>query len=286
MDSIISIGVCWLVLDAKGRSELQTGHGPEEGHVTPPGSQRHSAVSRRRSDKGQGVQQIQGNSFARMFSVASPMKWFIFVFGHRAEQQFEIPEDEAEWVGLTLEEAVEKQRQLEHKVTWSQLNKMLQSHPKRSSEMCMCRFWYRKFIYVCVCLFLPGARAAVQGVCGKADRGAAHPKTVRASSDWKQMNTNKWNLLVSVCARHTENRKQPLFISFPLLCLAGRTLNTGVNTAAVHSLSLYKIFLKNVTFIFGFASLLTGSEKIAFYILYMDLFQQVKAWLYMVVFWG
>lgn len=33
------------------------------------------------------------------------------------EQQFEIPEEEAEWVGLSLEEAVEKQRLLEHKVT-------------------------------------------------------------------------------------------------------------------------------------------------------------------------
>lgn len=30
-------------------------------------------------------------------------------------KQFEIPEEEAEWVGLSLEEAVEKQRQLEHK---------------------------------------------------------------------------------------------------------------------------------------------------------------------------
>lgn len=30
-------------------------------------------------------------------------------------KEFEIPEEEAEWVGLTLEEAVEKQRQLEHK---------------------------------------------------------------------------------------------------------------------------------------------------------------------------
>uniref|UniRef100_A0A1A8C6U3 Large ribosomal subunit protein bL28m n=1 Tax=Nothobranchius kadleci TaxID=1051664 RepID=A0A1A8C6U3_NOTKA len=30
-------------------------------------------------------------------------------------KQFEIPEEEAEWVGLTLDEAVEKQRQLEHK---------------------------------------------------------------------------------------------------------------------------------------------------------------------------
>uniref|UniRef100_H3C9B9 Large ribosomal subunit protein bL28m n=1 Tax=Tetraodon nigroviridis TaxID=99883 RepID=H3C9B9_TETNG len=30
-------------------------------------------------------------------------------------KQFEIPEEEAEWVGLNLEEAVEKQRQLEHK---------------------------------------------------------------------------------------------------------------------------------------------------------------------------
>ncbi|KAF6736887.1 39S ribosomal protein L28, mitochondrial [Oryzias melastigma] len=31
------------------------------------------------------------------------------------KQQFEIPEEEAEWVGLSLEEAVEKQRLLEHK---------------------------------------------------------------------------------------------------------------------------------------------------------------------------
>uniref|UniRef100_A0A668UPC0 Large ribosomal subunit protein bL28m n=1 Tax=Oreochromis aureus TaxID=47969 RepID=A0A668UPC0_OREAU len=31
------------------------------------------------------------------------------------KQQFEVPEEEAEWVGLSLEEAVEKQRQLEHK---------------------------------------------------------------------------------------------------------------------------------------------------------------------------
>ncbi|XP_032366448.1 large ribosomal subunit protein bL28m isoform X2 [Etheostoma spectabile] len=30
-------------------------------------------------------------------------------------KQFEIPEEEAEWLGLSLEEAVEKQRQLEHK---------------------------------------------------------------------------------------------------------------------------------------------------------------------------
>lgn len=30
-------------------------------------------------------------------------------------KQFEMPEEEAEWVGLSLEEAVEKQRQLEHK---------------------------------------------------------------------------------------------------------------------------------------------------------------------------
>ncbi|TNN44427.1 39S ribosomal protein L28, mitochondrial [Liparis tanakae] len=30
-------------------------------------------------------------------------------------KQFEIPEEEAEWTGLSLEEAVEKQRQLEHK---------------------------------------------------------------------------------------------------------------------------------------------------------------------------
>lgn len=34
-----------------------------------------------------------------------------------SEQQFEVPEEEAEWVGLNLEEAVEKQRQLEHKVS-------------------------------------------------------------------------------------------------------------------------------------------------------------------------
>ncbi|KAM7399311.1 hypothetical protein PAMP_018592 [Pampus punctatissimus] len=30
-------------------------------------------------------------------------------------KQFEIPEEEAEWIGLSLEEALEKQRQLEHK---------------------------------------------------------------------------------------------------------------------------------------------------------------------------
>lgn len=40
-----------------------------------------------------------------------------FFFFCLLEQQFEIPEEEAEWVGLNLEEAVEKQRQLEHKVT-------------------------------------------------------------------------------------------------------------------------------------------------------------------------
>uniref|UniRef100_A0A3Q1BZ67 Large ribosomal subunit protein bL28m n=1 Tax=Amphiprion ocellaris TaxID=80972 RepID=A0A3Q1BZ67_AMPOC len=34
---------------------------------------------------------------------------------NKYKQQFEIPEEEAEWVGLSLEEAVEKQRQLEHK---------------------------------------------------------------------------------------------------------------------------------------------------------------------------
>ncbi|KAM9811875.1 large ribosomal subunit protein bL28m isoform 1-T1 [Syngnathus typhle] len=34
---------------------------------------------------------------------------------NKYKQQFEIPEEEAEWTGLTLEEAVEKQRQLEHK---------------------------------------------------------------------------------------------------------------------------------------------------------------------------
>lgn len=42
-----------------------------------------------------------------------PMDVFLFLF---LEQQFEIPEEEAEWVGLNLEEAVEKQRQLEYKV--------------------------------------------------------------------------------------------------------------------------------------------------------------------------
>lgn len=45
------------------------------------------------------------------------------------EQQFEIPEEEAEWVGLNLEEAVEKQRQLEHKVkhthTHTRMHKIL-----------------------------------------------------------------------------------------------------------------------------------------------------------------
>lgn len=39
------------------------------------------------------------------------------LFPSPAFQQFQIPEEEAEWVGLSLEEAVEKQRQLEHKVT-------------------------------------------------------------------------------------------------------------------------------------------------------------------------
>ncbi|XP_054457476.1 39S ribosomal protein L28, mitochondrial isoform X1 [Anoplopoma fimbria] len=34
---------------------------------------------------------------------------------NKYKQQFEIPEEEAEWLGLSLEEAVEKQRQLEHK---------------------------------------------------------------------------------------------------------------------------------------------------------------------------
>uniref|UniRef100_A0A4W5QCT5 Large ribosomal subunit protein bL28m n=1 Tax=Hucho hucho TaxID=62062 RepID=A0A4W5QCT5_9TELE len=33
------------------------------------------------------------------------------------KQQFEIPAEEAEWLGLSVDEAVEKQRQLEHKVT-------------------------------------------------------------------------------------------------------------------------------------------------------------------------
>ena len=33
------------------------------------------------------------------------------------EQQFEVAEEEAEWLGLSLEEAVEKQRLLEHKVS-------------------------------------------------------------------------------------------------------------------------------------------------------------------------
>lgn len=45
----------------------------------------------------------------------SPHRCFLLSF-FLFEQQFEIPEVEAEWVGLNLEEAVEKQRQLEHKV--------------------------------------------------------------------------------------------------------------------------------------------------------------------------
>lgn len=41
-----------------------------------------------------------------------------FLFGSfLSKQQFEIIEEEVEWVGLSLEEALEKQRQLEHKVT-------------------------------------------------------------------------------------------------------------------------------------------------------------------------
>lgn len=44
-------------------------------------------------------------------------QWTCFFFSFfRLEQQFEISEEEAEWVGLNLEEAVEKQRQLEYKV--------------------------------------------------------------------------------------------------------------------------------------------------------------------------
>lgn len=44
---------------------------------------------------------------------------YMFLYFCLCEQQFEIPEEEAEWVGLSLEEAMEKQRQLEHKVTLS-----------------------------------------------------------------------------------------------------------------------------------------------------------------------
>lgn len=47
-----------------------------------------------------------------------------------SKQQFEIPEEEAEWVGLSLEEAVEKQRQLEHKVKKQKTKKNLNPNKK------------------------------------------------------------------------------------------------------------------------------------------------------------
>lgn len=50
------------------------------------------------------------------------------------EQQFEIPEEEAEWVGLNLEEAVEKQRQLEHKVTHTRAH--TSSHKGLKQQSC------------------------------------------------------------------------------------------------------------------------------------------------------
>lgn len=50
------------------------------------------------------------------------------------EQQFEIPEEEAEWVGLNLEEAVEKQRQLEHKVKHARMYNIL---PENKQALCL-----------------------------------------------------------------------------------------------------------------------------------------------------
>lgn len=60
-------------------------------------------------------------SFLFIFFVPVDMFFSVFLF----EQQFEIPEEEAEWVGLNLEEAVEKQRQLEHKVKHTHVHNLL-----------------------------------------------------------------------------------------------------------------------------------------------------------------
>lgn len=71
------------------------------------------------------------------------------------EQQFEIPEEEAEWVGLNLEEAVEKRRQLEHKVkhthTHTAMPKIL---PENKPTVCLPEV---KMLV----LFTAGARASI-----------------------------------------------------------------------------------------------------------------------------
>ncbi|MEQ2204760.1 hypothetical protein XENOCAPTIV_018118 [Xenoophorus captivus] len=62
---------------------------------------------------------ITGYRYANNDKVTSGEKLELLVLSFFCEQQFEIPEEEAEWVGLTLEEAVEKQRLLEHKTGMS-----------------------------------------------------------------------------------------------------------------------------------------------------------------------
>lgn len=51
-----------LVLDTKGRPELETGDGPEEGHVTSSGTQRRRALPRRLRQERESLPQIQGGS--------------------------------------------------------------------------------------------------------------------------------------------------------------------------------------------------------------------------------
>lgn len=52
--------VIQLLSDLKGRPELKAGDGPEEGHVAPPGAQKHRALPRRPREEREGLQQIQG----------------------------------------------------------------------------------------------------------------------------------------------------------------------------------------------------------------------------------
>lgn len=67
------------------------------------------------------------------------------------EQQFEIPEEEAEWVGLNMEEAVEKQRQLEHKVKHARMCKIL-----AENKQTLCLSDVKVFV-----LLTAGARASI-----------------------------------------------------------------------------------------------------------------------------
>lgn len=59
------------------------------------------------------------NVYYKSSCAKNQMTCFFFFCFLLSQQQFEIPEEEAEWLGLSLEEAVEKQRQLEDKVTKS-----------------------------------------------------------------------------------------------------------------------------------------------------------------------